>query len=73
MMLNLDRTMLSFFAAFVLCLSQEAFAVTEETAPIRVACLGDSITAGARVDAKTESYPARLRELLDLLGFGVNS
>ncbi|MCP4190171.1 MAG: hypothetical protein GY768_06050 [Planctomycetaceae bacterium] len=31
---------------------------------IRVACLGDSITAGARVDAKTESYPARLQTLL---------
>lgn len=32
--------------------------------PTRVACLGDSITAGARVDAKTESYPARLQAIL---------
>lgn len=33
-------------------------------AQVRVACLGDSITAGARVDAETESYPVRLQELL---------
>ena len=32
--------------------------------PVRVACLGDSITAGARVDSATASYPARLQELL---------
>ena len=32
--------------------------------PIRVACLGDSITAGARVDARTESYPAQLQRML---------
>ncbi len=32
--------------------------------PIRVACVGDSITAGARVDAKTESYPAQLQSIL---------
>ena len=34
------------------------------TEPIRIACLGDSITAGARVDAATQSYPVRLQELL---------
>lgn len=34
------------------------------TEPIRIACLGDSITAGARVEAATESYPVRLQELL---------
>jgi arylsulfatase A-like enzyme/lysophospholipase L1-like esterase len=33
-------------------------------AQTRVACLGDSITAGARVDAATQSYPARLQEIL---------
>ena len=42
---------------------------------IRVACIGDSITAGARVNAKTESYPARLQGLLgktfDVRSFGV--
>lgn len=32
--------------------------------PIRIACLGDSITAGARVQASTESYPARLQQEL---------
>ncbi|MCA9214687.1 MAG: sulfatase-like hydrolase/transferase [Planctomycetales bacterium] len=41
----------------------------------RVACLGDSITAGARVDAKTESYPARLQHLLgdayEVRNFGI--
>lgn len=32
--------------------------------PIRVACLGDSITFGAKADPKTESYPAQLQEML---------
>ena len=32
--------------------------------PVRVACLGDSITAGAKVDAATESYPAQLQQML---------
>ncbi len=32
--------------------------------PVRVACLGDSITAGAKVKAATESYPAQLQQLL---------
>lgn len=32
--------------------------------PIRVACLGDSITAGAQVESAIESYPARLQEML---------
>ena len=40
-----------------------------------MACLGDSITAGARVDAKTQSYPARLQELLgddyEVRNFGI--
>lgn len=34
------------------------------SAPIRIACLGDSITEGAQVDARMESYPARLQEML---------
>ena len=42
---------------------------------LRVACVGDSITAGARVDAATESYPARLQVLLgeshEVKNFGV--
>ncbi len=32
--------------------------------PLRIACLGDSITAGSHVDAERESYPARLQEML---------
>jgi lysophospholipase L1-like esterase len=32
--------------------------------PVRVACLGDSITAGAKVNAATESYPAQLQQML---------
>ena len=43
--------------------------------PIRIACLGDSITAGARVDSATQSYPARLHELLgrnfEVRNFGI--
>ncbi len=60
----------AFFTAFVLsatCLlsvTVSAAAEVPETEPIRIACLGDSITAGARVDAATQSYPARLQELL---------
>jgi len=49
--------------------------LAEPEAPIRVACLGDSITAGARVNATAESYPARLQELLgnnyDVRNFGI--
>ena len=30
----------------------------------RIACVGDSITAGARVEAELESYPARLSQQL---------
>lgn len=51
----------------IACLVSLQFAATtfaEEVDRIRVACMGDSITAGARVDAKTESYPAQLRQLL---------
>jgi arylsulfatase A-like enzyme len=62
-----------FFAfGIVLCAATRA-----EPAPIRVACLGDSITAGARVDASTESYPARLQQLLgagyEVRNFGLGS
>ncbi len=32
--------------------------------PVRVACLGDSITAGAKVASATESYPAQLQGML---------
>ena len=42
---------------------------------IRVACVGDSITAGARVDAESESYPAALQRTLvdthEVKNFGI--
>jgi lysophospholipase L1-like esterase len=36
----------------------------ESASPLRIVCLGDSITAGARVDAETLSYPAQLQKIL---------
>lgn len=47
-------------------------------APIRVACIGDSITFGARLNSpRTDSYPAVLQELLGpgyrVSNFGVSS
>ena len=43
----------------------------------RVACIGDSITVGAREDAATQSYSARLQILLgdefDVRNFGLGS
>lgn len=40
------------------------FAITIKAQVFRVACVGDSITQGARVDSDTQSYPARLSEIL---------
>jgi lysophospholipase L1-like esterase len=40
--------------------------------PIRVACIGDSLTAGAKVKPATESYPAVLQQLLGA-GFTVKN
>ena len=64
------------FAVVGFALSLSTTTVTNADAePIRVACLGDSITAGARVDANTESYPARLQGLLgddyEVRNFGI--
>lgn len=43
--------------------------------PYRVACVGDSITQGARVDVESQSYPARLAQILgvnfEIRNFGV--
>lgn len=38
--------------------------ITANADSIKVACIGDSITAGARVEPATESYPARLQAIL---------
>ena len=57
------------------CLMWASSALANETT--RVACLGDSITAGARVDASTQSYPTQLQHLLgdqfDVRNFGLGS
>ena len=70
-----DRTLLAFSVSFILCLVSNSSVIADDTSPIRVACLGDSITAGARVDAKSESYPARLQKLLgdnfEIRNFGI--
>ncbi len=64
--MNSKVPIFSLFVAFVCLVSLQfgATALAQKTTRIRVACLGDSITAGARVDEKTESYPARLQQLL---------
>lgn len=56
MILHIKKTLLFIFG---LCSSLMA---SEDV--IRIACLGDSITYGARVNHKTESYPARLQGIL---------
>lgn len=61
----------------VVCLVSTSLDTTwaQEETRIRIACIGDSITAGARVDAEIESYPARLQQLLgkefEVRNFGI--
>lgn len=40
---------------------------TDQTQPITVACLGDSITFGAGVKGKENTYPAMLQVLLETI------
>ncbi|MDF7807745.1 GDSL-type esterase/lipase family protein [Pontiellaceae bacterium B12219] len=48
-----------------LCLCSIASFSAEKAAPVKVACVGDSITFGAKIkDRTTNSYPAQLNELL---------
>jgi acyl-CoA thioesterase-1 len=66
----------SFFIAMLLVFAS-AGAAEREPAPIRVACVGDSITFGAGIrDRATNSYPAQLAAMLgdgyDVRNFGVN-
>lgn len=66
----------SFFIALLLVVVS-ARAAEEQTAPIRVACVGDSITFGAGIrDRASNSYPAQLAAMLgdgyDVRNFGVN-
>ncbi|HET6408669.1 MAG TPA: GDSL-type esterase/lipase family protein [Chthoniobacteraceae bacterium] len=60
--------------AIVVAIVQPGFARADEnkSAPIRVACLGDSITFGAKVNPATESYPAQLQTMLGA-GFAVKN
>ena len=58
------RTTHWFFVACLIGVCAARMTRAEETQPVRIACLGDSITAGARVDPKVESYPARLQKIL---------
>lgn len=51
--------------------------ITAENGPIRVACIGDSITYGDRIDDREQNcYPAKLQDLLgagwNIRNFGLN-
>ena len=63
------------FLGGMLLLLAVATSVARAEGPTRVACVGDSITKGARVDRETESYPTRLQGLLgdayEVRNFGV--
>ena len=53
------------FGAWIfLILSHVSGAAAAIEPALRIACVGDSITAGARVEAELESYPAQLSQQL---------
>ena len=59
----INRIRLTVLAAIACCVVSSVAVGTDE--PIRVACVGDSITQGARLeDRAKDSYPAVLQELL---------
>ena len=67
-----------FFAAALLLFSAIPISAEETTEPIKVACVGDSLTYGyLSSDQSQKSYPARLQTLLgdgyEVRNFGVNS
>lgn len=68
-----SKTLAVICIAFATCTT----GFTADAEATRVACIGDSITAGARVDAATESYPARLQQMLgdryEVRNFGLGS
>lgn len=71
------RIVVLFFFA-VLCVSEIVYSqAASESDSVRIACIGDSITQGARVsDPSVDSYPAELQksfhgELVDVKNFGV--
>jgi acyl-CoA thioesterase I len=64
-------------AGLAMELASGSTALAAERVPIRVACVGDSITFGfGLADRERDSYPARLAEMLgdgyEVRGFGVN-
>lgn len=64
-------------AIFVLVCSPAVFFSLQRTFAVRVACIGDSITYGAKIqDKSVNSYPARLQKLLGngylVKNFGAN-
>jgi len=62
-------------AVMVFC-ATVTWAAEKKTEPIRVACIGDSITAGARIPQGEKSYPTQLKEMLgkgyEVRNFGMN-
>lgn len=54
----------SFPILLALLLGPVVRAEEAKPATVRVACLGDSITFGAKANPKTESYPAQLQQML---------
>jgi acyl-CoA thioesterase I len=70
------RALASFFAIFA-CLFGNATNAVGQSAPKKVACVGDSITFGARIeDRENKCYPAQLAQILGetwtVGNFGVN-
>lgn len=71
------RLLLYVFTGFLSWITGWSYLSAQEagSSRLRIACLGDSITQGARVDQDTQSYPARMSELLgsryEVQNFGV--
>lgn len=71
------RATLALFALLVAFAMQRPATVQDEAPPIRIACVGDSITFGATIKERTKNcYPAQLQGLLGetfaVQNFGVN-
>lgn len=69
---------LSLLAFLILLLSSSSFLTPNASAQIRITCIGNSITEGyALADPTTESYPARMQQILGkdfyVLNCGISS
>lgn len=74
----MKRRIVVLFLFAVLCVSENVYSqAASESDSVRIACIGDSITQGARVsDPSVDSYPAELQkrfhgEPVDVKNFGV--